>query len=173
MQFQSQIICKPNGTGGNQCAWNVTIEKQGHGSLHAHWQLFTKKLSTKARLELFHKDKVILEIARKELVDYIDSMIFASYGSEIDIVHNCNDQPSNKSCPHEIYNREAKEMAPQNKKIFSRHPQIFRNARSKYCGSVDGCLSICNNCGDFIQCEDIPENFYRQQSSKRRVSTSQ
>ena len=163
---------KSLGTGmvGDLVAWNQAVEEQGRGSLHAHWQLFTKQLSTKARLELFHEDEVIRNTARKELVDYIDSMICASYGSEIDIIHNCNEPPSKKGCPHEIYDKEAKNMAPENQKVFSRHPQIFRDARNKYGGSIDGCLSMCNICGGFIRCQDIPENFYRRQSSKRRVS---
>jgi hypothetical protein len=162
------------GTGivGDLIAWNHAIEEQGRGSLHAHWQLFTKQLSTKARLELFHKDRIIRDTARRELVDYINSMICASYGSEIDIIHNCSDQPSYEGSPHKIYDQEAKDAAPQNEKFFSRHPQIFRDARSKYCGPIEGCLSVCNTCGDFIRCDDIPENFYRQQSSKRQVSVT-
>jgi hypothetical protein len=119
---------------GDLIAWNQTIKEQGRGSLHAHWQLFTKQLSTKAWLELFHKDKVIRDTARRELVNYIDSMICASYGSEIGIIHNCSDQTFNTTFHHGIYDKEAKEVAPQNEKFFSRHPQIFRNARSKYCG---------------------------------------
>jgi hypothetical protein len=74
---------------GDLVAWNQAIEEQGRGSLHAHWQLFTKQLSTRARLDLFHTDKTIKDIARKELVDYIDSMICASYGTDIDIIHDC------------------------------------------------------------------------------------
>ena len=141
---------KSLGTGmvGDLVAWNQAVERQGRGSLHAHWQLFTKQLSTKARLELFHEDEVIRNTARKELVDYIDSMICASYGSEIDIIHNCNEPPSNKGCPHEIYDKEAKDMAPENQKVFSRHPQIFRDARNKYGSSIDGCLSMCNNAAE-------------------------
>ena len=52
---------KSLGTGmvGDLVAWNQTVEEQGPGSLHAHWQLFTKQLSTKARLDLFHRDAVI------------------------------------------------------------------------------------------------------------------
>ena len=163
---------KSLGTGmvGDLVAWNQTVEEQGRGSLHAHWQLFTKQLSTKARLELFHEDKVIRETARKELIDYIDSMICASYGSEIDIVHTCSNQTFNTTHHHEIYDKEAKEMAPENEKYFSRHAQIFRNSRNKYCTCDTGYLSVCNNCGDLIKCEDIIENFYKQQSSKRRVS---
>ena len=157
---------------GDLVAWNQTIEEQGRGSLHAHWQLFTKQLSTKARLELFHEDKVIRDTARKELIDYIDSMICASYGSEIDILHTCSNQTFNTTCHHGSYDKEAKEIAPQNEKYFSRHPQIFRDCRNKYCTSNTGYLSICNTCGDLINCEDIIENFYRQQSSKRRVSNT-
>ena len=106
----------------------------------------------------------------EELADYIDSMICASYGSDIDIAHTCSSQTPNKTEYDEKYDKLAKEEVPQHEKYFSRHPQIFRNARNKYYSTVDGCLSVCNNCGDLIKCEDIPENFYRQQSSKRRVS---
>ena len=161
------------GTGmvGDLVAWNHTVEEQGRGSLHAHWQLFTKQLSTKARLKLFQEVKVVRDTARRELVDYIDSMVCASYGSEIDIVHNCSNQTPDKSEWDEMQDQTAKEMAPENSRYFSRQPQVFRNARNKYCNSDGGgCLSVCNKCGALIKYEDIPENFYRQQSSKRWVS---
>jgi hypothetical protein len=52
---------------------------------------------------------VIQDTARRELVDYINSMICASYGSEIDIIHNCSDQTFNTTFHHRIYDKEAKQ----------------------------------------------------------------
>lgn len=156
---------------GDLVAWNQAIEEQGRGSLHAHWQLFTEQLSTRARLDLFHTDKVIKDVARKELVDYIDGMICASYGTDIDIVHDCEAPCVPNGIELGIYDRQAKESSSPTEKFFSRSHQIFRNARHKHCRAmVNSYLTICNHCGGFIRSEDIPNDFYKLQSSKRRVS---
>jgi hypothetical protein len=156
---------------GDLVAWNQTTEEQGRGSLHAHWQLFTEQLSTRARLDLFHTDKVTKDIARKELVDYIDSMICASYGTDIDIVHDCEAPRIPNGIGFDILDKRAKESSTPTEKFSSRSHQIFRDARHKYCRSTtNSYLTICNHCSGFIRSEDIPNDFYKLQSSKRRVS---
>jgi len=160
------------GTGivGDLDGWAQTGEEQGRGSLHAHWQLFTEQLSTRVRFELFHRDKLVRDTARKELADYIDNMICASYGSELDITHAC-DEPQKSNSKHEIYDKEAKEMSSPGDAFYPRHPQIFRDARHKMiCNRIDGELITCGKCGGFVRSCDIPDNFYKEQSSKRRVS---
>jgi hypothetical protein len=41
---------------GDINGWIQAIEEQGRGSLHAHWQIFTKQLSSRIREDLFHYD---------------------------------------------------------------------------------------------------------------------
>ena len=97
-------------------------------------------------------------------------MICASYGSEIEIIHACNEPQKSHGNP-DIYNREAKEMSSPSDAFYPRHPQTFRDARHKIiCNCIEGDLITCNKCGGFVRSGDIPNNFYKAQSSKRRVS---
>jgi hypothetical protein len=160
------------GIAGDLIAWNQANEEQGRGSLHAHWQLFTEQLSSRARADLFHEDRNIRDRARKELADYIDNMICASYGADVEITHACN-SVKNQSLPDHYHDDLAKKAAAPDAGYISRHIQTFRNARHKIiCHQVQGDLIICNKCGGFVRCSDIPEDFYKHHSAKRRVSGS-
>jgi hypothetical protein len=161
-----------SGTGivGDLDGWAQAGEEQGRGSLHAHWQLFTEQLSTKIRFELFHRDELIHDTARKELADYIDNMICASYGTKLQITHACN-KPQKSTSKHEIHDKKAKEMSSPGDAFYPRHPQIFRDARHKMiCNRIEGDLITCGKCSGFVRSSDIPNKFYKDQSSKRRVS---
>ena len=160
------------GMAGDLNGWVQAAEEQGRGTLHAHWQLFTKQLSTKARTDLFHSDSCIRNNARKELADYIDSMICASYGSEIKLSHACDKVKSlGDSASYTTLDRDAKNNAPSEAKFIQRDNQIFRNARHKVnASSIGGKLIICRECDGFISANDMIDNFYRRKSSKRRVS---
>ena len=133
------------GMAGDLNGWVQAAEEQGRGTLHAHWQLFTKQLSTKARTDLFHNDSCIRDNARKELADYIDSMICASYGSSIKISHTCNvHQSSNNQSTLNVLDIRAKNDAPDDAKFIQRDTQIFRDARHKeHSGPLNGELIIC------------------------------
>ena len=157
---------------GDLNAWVQAAEEQGRGTLHAHWQLFTKQLSNKARADLFHTDKDIRDNARRELADYIDNMICASYGSDIELTHACNEHVhrTNNIGASETLDNNAKADAPKDVKLIQRHVQTFRDARHKVlCNRIEGELIICRDCDGFLRSDDIIEDFYRRKSSKKRV----
>lgn len=167
---ENQVSTGP-GMAGDVTAWVQAAEEQGRGTLHAHWQLFTKQLSSKARVKLFHRDTNIRYNARKELTDYIDSMICASYGSDIKLIHTCEENIQLGIIRSDIYDNRAKSAAPKDAHFIQRHAQIFRDARHKVlCNRTEGHLIMCNKCDGYIKSDDIVDNFLRERSAKRRVS---
>lgn len=132
---------------GDVTAWVQAAEEQGRGTLHAHWQLFTTQLSNEARANLFHRNTNIRNNARKELIDYIDNMICASYRSDIELIHTCEENIQPHKSRNEILNNRAKTTAPKDARFIQRHAQIFRNARHKVsCNRAEGNLIMCNKC---------------------------
>ena len=161
------------GIAGDLTGWVQAAEEQGRGTLHTHWQLFTKQLSNKARTNLFHPDKRIRDNTRAELVDYIDSMVCASYGPGLKIPHVCADQHTDhqENANRTAFDETAVAEASQHTQFIPRHMQTFRDARHKVlCEDIDGKLIICTKCKGLIKGDDIVENFYRYKSSTRKVS---
>ena len=158
---------------GDLNGWVQAAEEQGRGTLHAHWQLFTKQLSNRARTDLFHNDSCIRDNARNELADYIDSMICASYGSSVTLSHTCRDghqSSNNQSTLDNVLDIRAKNKAPSDAKFIQRDAQYFRYARHKmHSGIYGGQLILCRECDGIISSGEIVDNYLRQKSSKRRV----
>ena len=161
------------GMAGDITAWVQAAEEQGRGTLHAHWQLFTKQLSNDARAKLFHENTYIRNNARRELIDYIDNMICALDGSDIKLTHTCekNIQPPGGIIRSDIHDNRAKAAAPKGTRFIQRHAQTFRDARHKVlCNQTEGQLIICNSCDGYIKSDDIVDNFIREKTAKKRVS---
>lgn len=146
---------------GDIKAWIQAAEEQGRGSLHAHWIIFTEQLSSRIREDLFHPDNDKRIEARMELANYIDSIISASFGTDLKTTHTCKDQPKKRTT-----------VARDPEKVFrSAHPQVFRDARHRMlCSQIGGKLLVCKKCKKMVSHEDLLDSTMKQYSVKKRVS---
>jgi hypothetical protein len=159
---------------GDINAWIQAIEEQGRGSLHAHWQIFTKQLSSRIREDLFHYDNDRRIEARMELANYIDSIVNASFGTDLKTTHVCNATRLNTSHSSKSKTNITNNTNPCDvEDVFkSVSPQVFRDARHRVlCSHIGGKMLTCKKCKKLLSHEDLFLSTLRQFSRKRRVST--
>lgn len=122
---------------GTPLAFAPADEEQNRFTLHRHWQVWIKEINQTLRRNLFHKDDHIKEETRKKFYNYIDQVMSASYGEQLEITHNCNDPP-NKG------------------QICQRPDQIVRDARCKELAKeYEGKILECDTCHKELSTEDI------------------
>jgi hypothetical protein len=154
---------KGKGILGTVIAFAGADEKQGRKTLHQHWQLWVKEINQTVRDSLFHKDTV-KEInqtvrdslfhkdtktrtdARNTVINHIDNVISANYGSGLRITHNCLDKNIIKVSKTDIANNLFKDM----------DPRYFRQGRHQdLCNEVKGGIMYCSECRKTITTVDI------------------
>ena len=87
------------GVVGTPIAFSNAGEEQGRGTLHSHWQIWTKELSQELRDMLFAADKAEQEHARNQFKCLIDQMLSSTYGPDFVVEHQC-DEPANDTDHH-------------------------------------------------------------------------
>ena len=76
---------KGPGIFGTTVAFAPADEEQGRKTLHRHIQLWIKEIDHKLRSELFATDSKIRTEARKRFQEYIDKIMCANYGVDLEI----------------------------------------------------------------------------------------
>ena len=121
---------KGPGIFGTTIAFAPADEEQGRKTLHKHIQLWVKEIDHSLRAKLFDNDENTRTEARKIFQNYIDKIMCASYGVdlEIPIPQHPNSLESTVS-PESLYNDTS--------------PQQFRDARNEnLCVPIDGRVII-------------------------------
>ena len=74
---------------GELIAWAVAHEEQARKTLHGHWHLWIEDFKRLKERMLFHENKDIRRQAVEKYQEYIDQVMSASYGSVLEVVHQC------------------------------------------------------------------------------------
>ena len=173
---------------GDVQAFARADEEQGRGSsLHAHWNIFVKQLSQQIRNFLFHHDPSVRAKTREEFAMYIDSIICASYGTDLEVVHNCRTSNipnidesvgNDTKCPVHEESSCTKDGKNKNntpillKKSFEPEEiQLFRDARHKSLSKIiQGRVIKCKRrCKLTIASKDIINSHLAIQANKLGV----
>jgi hypothetical protein len=163
-------------------------EEQGRGSLHAHWNIFVKQLSQQIRNFLFHHDPSVRAKTREEFAMYIDSIICASYGTDLEVVHNCRSSSipnmdgsvcNGSAIQSDEESRRRKDEKtkrdipiPLKKSFEPEEIQLFRDARHKSLSKIiQGRVIKCKRrCKLTIASKDIINSHLAIQANKLGVS---
>ena len=159
---------------GDINGWIQAAEEQGRGSLHAHWIIFTKQLSSRIRQDLFHPNIDKRLEARLELASYIDCIIDASFGTDLKTTHACKvkNRNSSHSKSAAVDTNNDCDIKPRDpEEVFkSVNPQIFRDARHKVLSSlIGGKMLMCKTCKRPVSHEDLFKSTLKQFARKKRV----
>ena len=172
---------------GDVQAFARADKEQGRGSLHAHWNIFVKQLSQQIRNFLFHHDPTVRAKTREEFAMYIDSIICASYGTDLEVVHNCKSSsipnvdrpecgnPASKTDKESNCNEDHKIKhdipIPLEKSFEPEEIQLFRDARHKSLSKViQGKVIRCKRrCKLVVSSKDIINSHLAIQAKKLRV----
>lgn len=115
---------------GVPIAYGRADEEQGRKTLHAHMQIWIEFFN-ELRDMLFHPDEETRIAAKAELTRYIDQVMMASYGDEVEIAHRCECQPADAATTT----------------LQSRPAQVFRDCRHEdHCCSAAGKVMECSDC---------------------------
>jgi len=80
---------KQKGILGTLLAFVPGDEEQGRGTLHSHWKCWLAELSQGLQNFLVAKSKHEREKARADFLQHADTVLHASYGSNLIVTHNC------------------------------------------------------------------------------------
>lgn len=152
----SSNTSKGPGIFGETEAFARSDEEQGRGSLHGHWQIWVKELSQRTRDALFHPDASERKRAREEFYQYIDHTICTSFGSELEVLHPC-----------ENINPHSNQVKTISDIFKSRETQVFRDARHKHGAQIIGGRVLkCDQCGLLTSPTEVIDNHLLCQKKK-------
>jgi len=133
---------------GTTLAFAPADEEQGRGTLHSHWQIWTKELNQNVRDMLFHDDPDKRSRARHFFCAHIDAIMSATYGTDLIVTHKC------KQGDTEVVKTDIAENIYCDCKA-----QILRKARHKILlGEIKGKIAECKVCREKVSTTDIINN---------------
>ena len=159
---------KGPGICGTLIAFAPADEEQQRFTLHRHWQLWVKEIDQSLRKDLFHDNKTIRDKVRSQFYDYIDKVMSASYGNELELKHYCKDSLENMSLP---------DSNDEHGQICQLSDQIIRDARCKELSrTYEGQILQCDKCNKTMTTIDVVKltlkrwKYYALQQNKRTLS---
>ena len=64
--------------------------------MHRHWQVWVEELSQNLRNQLLDKDPSVKDEARRKFFKHVDTVMSASYGTDLKVTHECKNEDTEK-----------------------------------------------------------------------------
>ncbi|KAL7432030.1 hypothetical protein ACHAXM_002882, partial [Skeletonema potamos] len=154
---------------GKPLAWSRTDEEQARKTLHAHWQIWLEWFNA-CREALFSDNEEERKRARDTFIEYVDSVICASY-PDFTVAHVC-EVSDEKETTQILRTQPVNELFDECK-----DKNILRKARHKdHCLAINGEVLNCKECGKAYspkQCMEMALAHWRQNSTNPSIEERQ